>query len=120
MGPRGADTAPARAGAAHAGPAAVGRCGSLEPIARSPEQDPIGRIDLSTLDANAGSTATNEAFSFIGSAAYSADATGQLRYVYSSTNGYGVLYGSTDADIAAEFAIQVTGVSTLAATDFWL
>ena len=31
-----------------------------------------------------------------------------------------VLYGNTDADTAAEFAIQLVGVSTLTATDLFL
>ncbi|HLA31196.1 MAG TPA: M10 family metallopeptidase, partial [Pseudomonas sp.] len=50
------------------------------------------KIDLSTLDANTATTA-NEAFSFIGSNAFSAtNAAGQLRFASN------VLYGSTDAD----------------------
>ena len=79
------------------------------------------RIDLSTLDANAASTSSNEAFVFIGSAAFSSsNATGQLRYSYDAASATGVLYGSTDADSAAEFAIQVMGVSSLAVGDFVL
>ncbi|MBV7477905.1 calcium-binding protein [Pseudomonas sp. PDM31] len=68
------------------------------------------KIDLSTLDANL-ATAANDAFSFIGSSAFSSNATGQLRFAG------GILYGSTDADTAAEFEIQVLGVSTLKVTD---
>lgn len=69
------------------------------------------RIDLSTLDAN-GATTTNDAFSFIGSAAFSStNATGQLRFAN------GVLYGSTNADGAAEFEISLLGVTTLTSTD---
>lgn len=70
------------------------------------------KIDLSTLDANAGSLTTNEGFSFIGSAAFNANATGQLRFAG------GILYGSTDADTAAEFEIQLIGVSSLTGVDF--
>ncbi|MFZ3185740.1 MAG: calcium-binding protein [Pseudomonas sp.] len=70
------------------------------------------KIDLSTLDANAGSATTNEAFSFIGSAAFNVNATGQLRFAG------GILYGSTDADTAAEFEIQLIGVSSLTSVDF--
>ncbi|HLD65644.1 MAG TPA: M10 family metallopeptidase C-terminal domain-containing protein [Pseudomonas sp.] len=66
------------------------------------------RIDLSTLDANS-ATLTNDAFSFIGSAAFSA--AGQLRFADS------ILYGSTDADTTAEFEIQLLGVSTLNSSD---
>ena len=68
------------------------------------------KIDLSTLDANLATT-TNDAFSFIGSSAFSSNATGQLRF------NDGILYGSTDADTAAEFEIQVLGVSNLQTAD---
>ena len=78
------------------------------------------RIDLSGIDANA-RTAANDAFTFIGSKAFSStNAAGQLRYEYDSTTGVGMLYGSTDADRTAEFAIEVTGVAKLAATDLIL
>ncbi|MCK9988381.1 MAG: hypothetical protein AzoDbin1_04853, partial [Azoarcus sp.] len=79
------------------------------------------KIDLSTLDANAATTATNEAFTFIGTSAFSAtDATGQVRYVYDSVSATGTLYGSTNTDGEAEFAITLMGASTLTATDFVL
>jgi Ca2+-binding RTX toxin-like protein len=68
------------------------------------------KIDLSTLDANL-LTAANDAFSFIGSSAFSSNATGQLRFAD------GILYGSTDADTAAEFEIQLLGVSNLQTAD---
>jgi Ca2+-binding RTX toxin-like protein len=68
------------------------------------------KLDLSTLDANT-ATATNEAFIFIGSSAFGSNAAGQLRFAG------GMLYGSTDADSAAEFEIQLLGVSTLNTTD---
>ncbi|MBC9252479.1 hypothetical protein A9179_19620 [Pseudomonas alcaligenes] len=65
-------------------------------------------IDLSTLDANSATTGINEAFSFIGSAAFSAsNATGQLRF------SDGILYGSVNADATPEFEIQLLGVSSL-------
>jgi len=60
-------------------------------------------IDLRDVDAN-GVSAGNGTFTWIGSAAFSANATGQLRY---SGN---VLQGSTDADAAAEFEIVLLGV----------
>jgi len=71
------------------------------------------KIDLSTLDANT-ATATNEAFtSIIGStAAFSA--AGQLKVLG------GVLYGNTDADSAAEFAIQILGFNSATTADFIL
>ncbi|QXH62307.1 calcium-binding protein [Pseudomonas azerbaijanorientalis] len=68
------------------------------------------KIDLSTLDANV-ATAANDAFSFIGSSAFSSNAAGQVRFAG------GILYGSTDADTAAEFEIQLLGVNTLKVTD---
>ena len=76
-------------------------------------------IDLSALDANTATAGTNEAFTFIGTAAFSStNATGQLRYV--ASGGGVVVYGSTDADSAAEFAIQLLGVAGVAAADFVL
>ncbi|MDB5749889.1 MAG: putative Serralysin precursor [Ramlibacter sp.] len=72
-------------------------------------------IDLSGLDAKAGS-AVDDAFAFIGKAAFSA--AGQLRYVYDGAKGYGILYGSTDSDASAEIALQVMGVSSLSSSDF--
>lgn len=72
------------------------------------------KIDLSTLDANTATT-TNDAFSvtLIGSAANFTTA-GQLKLAS------GVLYGNTDADADAEFAIALTGITALSATDFIL
>jgi hypothetical protein len=69
------------------------------------------QIDLRKLDANVAQPG-NQHFYFIGSAAFSADATGQLRFD-SATH---MLYGSTDADADAEFAIELSGVSALEST----
>ncbi|MGL4316386.1 MAG: M10 family metallopeptidase C-terminal domain-containing protein [Pseudomonas sp.] len=64
-------------------------------------------VDLSTLDANSATSGVNDAFSFIGNAAFSAsNATGQLRF------SDGILYGSVNADATAEFEIQLLGVSS--------
>jgi len=71
------------------------------------------KIDLANLDANT-ATVTNDAFTgFIGSAD-SFTAAGQLK-----VSG-GVLYCNTDADSSAEFAIQLTGISTLTTSDMVL
>lgn len=70
------------------------------------------KIDVSRLDANSASLG-NQAFQFIGRAAFSANATGQIRYVYDSGTGIGTLSGSTDADAMAEFSVQVVGTSFL-------
>ena len=72
------------------------------------------RIDLSTLDANSATT-INDAFNgklIAATAKFSA--AGQLKLVS------GVLYGNTDADADAEFAIQLAGITALSASDFML
>jgi Ca2+-binding RTX toxin-like protein len=71
------------------------------------------KIDVSRIDANTALDG-NQAFTFIGAAAFGGDATGQLRY-----EG-GVLYGSVDADADAEFALVLTGTPALLAADFLL
>ncbi|WP_437882588.1 calcium-binding protein [Pseudomonas sp. LRF_L74] len=69
------------------------------------------RIDLSALDANP-LTEARDAFSFIGNESFSpCDATGQLRFAD------GVLYGSSNADSAAEFMIRLYGVNQLSQND---
>ncbi|MGE5500924.1 MAG: M10 family metallopeptidase C-terminal domain-containing protein [Ignavibacteriales bacterium] len=72
-------------------------------------------IDLCGVDANSG-VSGNQAFSFIGTANFSA--AGQLRYV--SANGVTMIYGNTDADSTPEFQIELTGAHTLHAYDFVL
>lgn len=73
-------------------------------------------IALRLLDAR-DSTAANEAFRFIGTAAFSG-AEGELRAVRA---GAGVIVSAdTDGDRAADFAIRVLGTTSLAAGDFTL
>lgn len=72
------------------------------------------KIDLSTLDANTATTTSNEAFTSVIGSTSAFTAAGQLKVVS------GVLYGNTDADSTAEFAIQLTGISALSTTDFIL
>ncbi|HYX15147.1 MAG TPA: hypothetical protein VE944_12420 [Nostoc sp.] len=62
------------------------------------------RIDLSTIDANPFSEG-NQAFTFIGTAVFSA--VGQVRYVA------GILAANTDSSLGADFEIQLTGAPTL-------
>lgn len=69
------------------------------------------RIDLSTLDANA-LTVANDAFTSIVSASAGFSAPGQLMLFAN------VLYGNMDGDVAPEFSIALTGVSSLALSDF--
>jgi hypothetical protein len=64
------------------------------------------KIDLSAIGA----------FTFIGTAAFDTDATGQLRFDAKTST----LYASTNADAAPEFAIVLSGVKTLVADDFAL
>ncbi|MEI6746321.1 MAG: calcium-binding protein [Methylococcaceae bacterium] len=74
------------------------------------------KIDLSALDANE-KLAGDQAFAFIGNAAFSkTNAAGQLHF--DATNK--ILYGSTDADTAPEFSIQLNGITALVANDFVL
>lgn len=63
----------------------------------------------------------DETFTFIGKAAFSStNATGQLRFSYSAAGNFVVVSGSTDADVQAEFSVQLNGVSILTAADFLL
>lgn len=78
------------------------------------------RIDLADIDAIPGDS--DNPFSFLGTAAFSdVDATGQLRVGLDGA-GRTLVQGSTDADAAAEFEIQVVGVdpSAFVAADFIL
>jgi Ca2+-binding RTX toxin-like protein len=78
------------------------------------------KIDLATIDA-IGTTAANDAFTFIGKNAFSTtNATGQLRFAYDSATNSTIVYGSTDADVDAEFGIELTGNVTLTAAEFVL
>ena len=71
------------------------------------------KIDLSTIDANT-ALVGNQAFTGLIGANVAFTKAGQLRL------NAGVLYGNTDADAAAEFSIALTGITTLANTDFVL
>jgi Ca2+-binding RTX toxin-like protein len=66
------------------------------------------RIDLRRVDADVLESG-NQRFTWIGTASFGADATGQLRFD-SATH---MLYGSTDADANAEIAIELVGVTSL-------
>jgi Ca2+-binding RTX toxin-like protein len=78
------------------------------------------RIHLASMDA-IGTRTGNQAFTFLGTDAFSStDAAGQLRYEHDGATGRSVLYGSTDADAAPEFAIELIGVGVLSATDIFL
>lgn len=72
-------------------------------------------IDLSAIDAVAGNR-SNDAFTFIGGAAdlNAKNANGALWFEQ------GILYGSTDKDLAAEFQIELTGVTGVSVESFVL
>lgn len=73
------------------------------------------KIDLSDIDANEATANSNEAFmkAFIASNA-SFTKAGQLKFAS------GILYGNTDNDSAAEFAIELVGISSLNGNDIIL
>ena len=70
-------------------------------------------IDLQTIDANE-LRGGNQAFTFIGGAAFS-DAAGELRLSSS-----GILCGDTDGDGVSDFHIKMNGVTKMYADDFFL
>ena len=72
------------------------------------------RIDLSFIDAIAG-TSANDAFTFIGSAAFS-NTAGELRA--SQSGAQWIVEGDVNGDGTADLVIAVTGAATLAAGDF--
>jgi Ca2+-binding RTX toxin-like protein len=76
------------------------------------------KIDLSTLDANTVTTANDVFDSLTVGSVFSGRfaSAGDLYFDKVAK----LLYGSTDADAAAEFVIQLTGVSTLSTSDFIL
>jgi Ca2+-binding RTX toxin-like protein len=74
------------------------------------------RIDLSVIDANTG-VAGNQAFSFIGTAAYTGVA-GQLRFL--SDGAVTVIGGDVNGDGVSDFNIRLTGAIGLVAADFVL
>ena len=71
-------------------------------------------MDLSLIDANS-VLAGNQAFAFIGSAAFS-NVAGQLRYSIS----HGLLQGDVNGDSVEDFVVEFANLTTLAATDFVL
>jgi Ca2+-binding RTX toxin-like protein len=79
------------------------------------------KLDLSTIDAKVATT-TNDAFSYIGSAAFSGTA-GQLRaeVVHDASGDYTIVQGDVNGDGVADFEIQLTGYTgVITASDFIL
>lgn len=76
------------------------------------------KLNLTAVDANlANGTGTDEAFSYIGTAAFS-NVAGQLRYQQINGNTY--VMGDQTGDGAADFWIRLDGLNTLAASNFML
>ena len=76
----------------------------------------MDKIDLHLIDANA-SLAGDQAFSFIGTNAFSGVA-GQLRYAASGGNT--LISGDVNGDKVADFSILVSGAHAFGASDFVL
>jgi Ca2+-binding RTX toxin-like protein len=76
----------------------------------------VERIDLRGIDADTG-TAGDQAFSFIGTAAFSGIA-GELRYEFDGTDTW--LQGDVDGDAAADFEVVLSGGYPMVAGDFFL
>lgn len=74
-------------------------------------------IALNLIDANANSAATNDAFRFIGTRAFSGTA-GELRFDVSG--GHATVYGDVNGDRVADFVLIVQNQTTLSANDFIL
>jgi serralysin len=73
-------------------------------------------LSLSLVDANV-NVSGDQAFAFIGSAAFSGTA-GELRFEQGSTHTF--VYGDTNGDGVADFAIRVDGLHALGSSDFLL
>jgi len=78
----------------------------------APQSD---RIDLTAIDADA-TLPGNQAFRFVDTAPL--DGAGQLGFFVSSGNT--IVRGSTDADAAAEFQIQLTALTGIGGYAFYL
>ena len=75
------------------------------------------RIDLSAIDANS-HTSGDDAFTFVGTAAFSHTA-GELRQ-YTTSSGNTIVAGDVDGDGRTDFQIAVNGAHALSAGDFIL
>lgn len=73
-------------------------------------------VDLRGIDADPG-TAGDQAFSFIGTSAFSSVA-GQVRYAFDGTDTW--IQGDIDGDAVADFEIVLTGSHALVSGDFYL
>jgi Ca2+-binding RTX toxin-like protein len=74
-------------------------------------------INLSRIDAVQGSGG-NDAFAFIATGAFTA--AGQLRFVQDAAGDRTLIEGNVNADLAADFRIELLSLHTLSADDFVL
>jgi serralysin len=75
------------------------------------------KIDLSLIDANASSAGSDDAFSFIGAAAFSHTA-GELRVEQSGSDW--IVQADVNGDGMADLVLSVTSATPLASSDFLL
>jgi Ca2+-binding RTX toxin-like protein len=96
---------------------ALGESGNTPAIADLITDFTVGvdDVDLSGIDANS-ALAGDQAFSFIGTASFSA--AGQLRYYQSAGNTF--VEANVDASIGADFTVELSGTLTPTAADFIL
>ena len=73
------------------------------------------RIVLAAIDAKA-ATVGNEAFTFIGAAAFTA--AGQLHAIRNTATNRTLIEGDVDGDRLADFQLQLVGLKTMVAADF--
>jgi hypothetical protein len=76
----------------------------------------VDRINLANIDAIAATVGVNDAFTFIGTAAFS-NVAGQLRYAQSG--GQTIVSGDVDGNGTADLQIVLGGTINLAAADFF-
>lgn len=81
-------------------------------------------IDLSRIDAKQGAGTANDAFMFRATKGAAFTGSGQIRWFQEdragTANDKTIIEGNIDADLAAEFQIELRGLVTLKATDFIL
>ena len=76
----------------------------------------VDDIGLSDIDANANTAGVNDAFTFIGTSAFS-NVAGQLRYQVEGGNAR--IQGDVNGDAIADFEIVVNNVTSLSSSDFF-
>lgn len=76
------------------------------------------RIEIQRLDADA-TAGGNQAFDFIGMSGFSGTG-GERRFFQSVPNGFTVIPGDVDGNVAQDFQIHLTGLIDLRAGDFAL